>query len=271
MDITVSIVTYKNDPQKLNKLFESLNHSSLEISVHIMDNSHTDDLEHLIKKYKVHYTHNGKNPGYGSAHNILMKESLYNAKYHLVLNPDIHFEDNVLEKLYSYMEEHRDIGLIMPKVLYPDGSLQYLCKLLPRPSDLILRRFFQPLKLIEKVNSKFELRFADYDNIMDVPYLSGCFMFLRKDALHKAGLFDERFFMYFEDTDLSRRIHRHYRTVYYPHVTIYHDYEKGSYKDKGLLWAHLKSAIRYFNKWGWFFDKDRRKINNKTINNLNNR
>jgi len=153
----------------------------------------------------------------------------------------------------------------MPKVLYPDGSLQYLCKLLPRPYELLIRRFSLWRRRIEKVNSKFELRFTGYDDIMEVPYLSGCFMFMRTDALREVGLFDERFFMYFEDTDLSRRIHKHYRTVYYPHVTIYHDYEKGSYKDKRLLWAHTRSAIRYFNKWGWCLDKERRMVNRRTM------
>jgi GT2 family glycosyltransferase len=169
------------------------------------------------------------------------------------------------------MEGNKDVGLVMPKVLYPDGRIQYLCKLLPTPFDLFGRRFlnFYPFKkYIEKRNEIYELRFTGYDKIMEVPYLSGCFMFIRTKVLEKVGLFDERFFMYLEDTDLSRRIHKMAKTIYYPHVHIYHEYGKGSYKNKKLLKYHIESAIKYFNKWGWFFDKERREINKKVLSKL---
>lgn len=103
---------------------------------------------------------------------------------------------------------------------------------------------------------------------MEVPYLSGCFMFIRTKVLEKVGLFDERFFMYLEDTDLSRRIHKISKTIYYPYVHIYHEYGKGSYKNLKLLKYHIDSAIKYFNKWGWFFDKERDFINKTTLKKL---
>ncbi len=115
----------------------------------------------------------------------------------------------------------------------------------------------------------YEFRFTGYGKIIYVPYLSGCFMFFRTEALKQAGLFDERFFMYLEDVDLSRRIHKHYRTVYYPEISVFHQYEKGSYKNSKLLKYHLQSAIKYFNKWGYFFDKDRQEINKKILKKLN--
>lgn len=96
---------------------------------------------------------------------------------------------------------------------------------------------------------------------MDVPYLSGCFMFLRREVIREIGVFDEGIFMYGEDTDLNRRIFQHYRTVYFPEITIIHDFEKGSHKNLRLFWIHVKAAVYYLNKWGWFFDKERRKIN----------
>ena len=105
----------------------------------------------------------------------------------------------------------------------------------------------------------------DYNKEMEVPYLSGCFMFLRTEALKKAGLFDERFFMYPEDIDLTRRIHMRYKTKYYPKVSIVHAHEKGSYKNISLFYIHLKNMIKYFNKWGWFFDKERKKINARIL------
>ena len=100
---------------------------------------------------------------------------------------------------------------------------------------------------------------------MDVPYLSGCFMLLRNDCLRKIGLFDENIFLYTEDIDLTRRIHKHYRTVFYPDVSIYHIHERGSYKSLVPFLIHLRSAVKYFNKWGWFNDPDREFINKATI------
>jgi hypothetical protein len=155
----------------------------------------------------------------------------------------------------------------MPKIYYPDGEIQYLCKLLPTPFDLIFRRFL-PKKWTQKRTRKFEMRASGYNKIMDVPYLSGCFMFLRIDAIKEAGLFDERFFMYPEDIDLTRRIHRKYRTVFYPPVSITHYHVRSSYANYKFLFIHLVNMIKYFNKWGWIFDKERRKMNNETIRQL---
>jgi GT2 family glycosyltransferase len=272
-NINVSIVLFKNDQDLVKKAIYSCINSFLINKVYLIDNSPTDILSCLASlDSRIEYIFNNANLGFGKAHNISLKKSIEeNIPYHLVLNPDVYFEKGVLEELYNFMEANKDVGLVMPKVLYPDGNIQYLCKLLPTPLDLFGRRFlnFGPFKkIVEKRNEIYELRFTGYDKITEVPYLSGCFMFIRTEVLKKVGLFDERFFMYLEDTDLSRRIHRVARTVYYPYVHIYHEYGKGSYKSLKLLYYHIKSAIKYFNKYGWFFDKEREEINKKILKKL---
>lgn len=159
------------------------------------------------------------------------------------------------------MDQNQDIGNIIPQIRYPDGDIQYLCKLLPSPTDLILRRFIPLKSWKEKRNQNYELRWTGYDKVMNVPSLSGCFMFLRCEILKDIGLFDENIFMYLEDTDLNRRIHSRYKTIFYPKVEIVHEYAKESYVNKKLLMFHIKSAIYYFNKWGWIFDRGRDEIN----------
>ncbi len=272
-NINVSIVLFKNDQDLVKKAIYSCVNSILINRIYLIDNSPTDMLSCLANlDSRIEYIFNNTNLGFGKAHNIALKRSIEeNIPYHLVLNPDVYFKGGVLEELYNFMENNPDVGLVMPKVLYPDGTLQYLCKLLPTPLDLFGRRFlnFGPFrKIVEKRNEIYELRFTGYDKIMEVPYLSGCFMFIRTEVLKKVGLFDERFFMYLEDTDLSRRIHRVAKTVYYPYVYIYHEYGKGSYKSLKLLYYHIKSAIKYFNKYGWFFDKEREEINRKILEKL---
>jgi len=133
----------------------------------------------------------------------------------------------------------------------------------------ILDRLINIFKtLIEKRNYIYELRFTGYNRIMNVPFLSGAFMFIRTEVLKRVGIFDERFFLYCDDLDLSRRIHSVSKTIYYPHCHIYHDWGRGSYKSFRILLIHVLDAIKYFNKWGWFKDKEREKINKKTLEEL---
>jgi len=265
--INGSIVLYHDEKVQLMRAIESFLSTRLSVKLYLIDNSSNDNLKELEKlDNRIVYIFNNANLGYGKAHNIAIKKSIGDGvPYHLVLNPDVYFDKGVIEELYEYMEENPDVGSVMPKVLYPDGELQYLCKLLPTPLDLILRRFIPSKKWKEKRNEIYELRFTGYDKIMNIPYLSGCFMFLRVDILKKVGLFDERFFMYLEDTDLSRRIYRVTKNIFYPYVHIYHEYGKGSYKNKKLLMYHIQSAIKYFNKWGWFNDSERKKINQEIL------
>lgn len=260
--LNASIVLYKHTYADIATLLKTLSVSPHVADIYIVDNSpersdEFDDLE------KVLYVFNGENLGYGKAHNIAIRKTLQEeTPYHLVVNPDVVFDPDILSDIVNFMDNNPEIGHLMPKVLYPSGDVQYLCKLLPTPSDLLFRRFL-PRAFTRKRMETFELRYSGYDHIMDVPYLSGCFMFLRTGALKEVGLFDERFFMYPEDIDLTRRIHRKYRTVYYPGVSIIHGHAQSSYKDSRMLFVHIMNLVKYFNKWGWAFDKERRQVNRK--------
>lgn len=267
MQLSGSIVLYKSK-EAVRKTIESFLNTSLSVRLFLVDNSPTNDLEKFLSDYiedsRVEYIFNNANIGFGAAHNIAIRRVYDQSIFHLVLNPDVSFCSGVLETLVQYCEKDLNVGLVMPKIFYPDGTLQYACKLLPTPSDLIFRRFL-PSTFVRKRTEYFELRHAGYDNEMEVPYLSGCFMFLRTETLKKVGLFDERFFMYPEDIDLTRRIHQKYKTMYFPKVSIIHQHEKGSYKSYRLLFIHITNMIRYFNKWGWIFDRERKAINKQIL------
>jgi len=265
--LAISIVVYKNNIQVLQKTIQSVLTARLVFKLYIIDNSPNRSLEAAIQPYlqegRVEYIFNNKNLGFGKAHNMAMRLSLNNAAYHLVLNPDVYFEEGTLESLYNYMQQHENIGQIMPLIRYPNGDIQYVCKLLPSPVDLIFRRFV-PSLLFKKRTQRFEMHKSGYNKIISVPYLSGCFMFFRSSALQKVGLFDETFFMYPEDIDITRRMHKVYATVFYPFVQVTHLHMRGSYKSLKLLWVHITNMIKYFNKWGWFYDAERKMVNKKT-------
>ncbi len=261
--LRASIVTYKTDPAQLQQVINCFLNSSLNGHLTVIDNSPTDQLRALCKEFSAEYIFNGKNLGYGKAHNLALTKSLDQSLYHLVLNPDVFFESDALEKIFHFMEEHRQAGLVMPKVFSAEGKLQMLCKLLPTPFDLATRRFFPFDSWFQKMNARYEMRKVGYERVMNVPFLSGCFMFLRMEAIKQVGLFDEQFFLYAEDTDLSRRLHEQFQTLFFPGAEIRHVHARGSYKDFWLTMQNLKSAIQYFNKWGWFFDADRIAINQR--------
>jgi GT2 family glycosyltransferase len=266
--INASIVVYKTDVNVLQRAVESFFNSSITGKLTIIDNSPADTLRDTCNSWGTKYVFSAKNLGYGSAHNIALKESLDHAHYHLVLNPDVYFTSDTLGKLFRFMEENSQAGLVMPKVKYPTGELQMVCKLLPTPLDLASRRFFPSSRFHQRMNDVYELKESGYNQVMNVPFLSGCFMFFRTSALKKVGLFDERFFLYAEDTDLSRRMHLQFETLFCPWAEIFHVHARRSYKNFAHTLYNLKSAIQYFTKWGWLFDLERSAINRKARESL---
>jgi len=266
MSLNVSIVLYHHSVPQIAPLVTVLRESNLVSQIYLIDNS--DSGYTGFEALDAVYIKNNRNTGYGSAHNIAIRQSIAShTDYHLVVNPDIMFESGAISEILDFLNKNTEIGHLMPRVCYPTGEIQYLCKLLPTPFDLIFRRFL-PAEWTQKRRDYFELRASGYSRIMDVPYLSGCFMFLRVKVLEEVGLFDERFFMYPEDIDLTRRIHTKYRTVFYPNVTIIHHHAKSSYHNGKMLLIHIVNMIRYFNKWGWVFDDDRLKVNKSTIKSI---
>jgi GT2 family glycosyltransferase len=276
--ITLSVVTYHTEPAVLAACLESIAQITLPFVCMVVDNSQSARIKEQTQKFNDRFPAWGRleyisheNIGYGRAHNSAIKKVLAEqiARFHLVMNPDIAFERGTIEALVAAMNREKEIGLLSPRFVFPDGKPQRLCKLLPTPGHLLARRFFPGLA--KKSDSLYQLECADDATSFDCPSLSGCFMFLRTEALRQVGLFDERFFMYFEDVDLVRRIGQKYRTVYDPRVAVIHHYQKGSYSNPKLLLNHLVSAVKYFNKWGWFWDAQREEINRQTVTHLQRR
>ena len=262
--LNISIVLYHPRwEQEVLPLVEELLRIKNLRKIYLLDNSEKKANGQWLtaKGPKVRYLFNGANLGYGRAHNIALRESAFHqTELHLVMNSDIRVQAEDIDAMHDWMMAHPEVGMLMPKVLNPDDTQQYLAKRLPSPLDVFGRRFL-PAGLMARRNIRYELRDLDLTRPQNAPYLSGCFMMLRTTAAVEAGLFDERYFMYPEDIDLTRTIHRNWLTLYYPQWTIVHAHARDSYKDKHMLWVHIRNLCRYFNKWGWFFDSERRLYN----------
>lgn len=268
---TASTVLYRTPVHKINTILSCIAASNCIDRFYVIDNSPTEENKQLFSNYSfVEYIEH-ENTGYGSSHNIALHKAIEaGSDYHVVLNPDIEFDETVLSALEKYMDANKDVVYILPKVIYPNGDLQYLCKLLPTPFDLFLRRFLPKTNWTKKLDDRYSLVCSGYNRIINPPCLSGCFMFMRVAALKEYGIFfDERYFMYLEDFDLIRRLHRIGKTIFYPEVTIIHNHAKESYKNIKMLFFHIKSAIKYFNKFGWVFDKERMQMNREILKECN--
>ena len=270
-NVSASMVLYNNDFKEAKTAIKCVLKSDLIREIYLLDNSPSNKLKTLkdISPKRVNYILINENVGFGRAHNIAIKKvtsSKY--KYHLILNPDIEFEPGNLELLFDYMEDNLDCGMVSPKIFYPSGELQTLCKKLPSIFHLVGKQI--PIKWLQrKINASLEFHKFNYDRHINTPWLSGCFMFCRVSCFSNVGLFDERFFMYMEDLDLSRRFHKKYKTMFYPKAQIIHGYRSGWKSNKSLFISLLSSTVKYFFKYGWLFDSDRLKINNAFKNRVN--
>ena len=270
MKSNASVVLYNTSLNDLQSLVSSFELCKNLHKIYFVDNSPTAELSEMLRKLAKNldfeYIHLKENPGFGAAHNVALRKSLSEGlNYHAIVNPDISFSDDIIDPMVDFMDQNPDVGMMMPQILYEDGTIQNLPKLLPSPLSVFMRKFKKPSSYYEKFINNYELRFVQKDVIYNAPILSGCFTLIRMSAVKEVGMYDDKFFMYFEDWDLSRRMHQKYRTVYFPKVSIVHGYESGANKDKRLFKIFVKSAIHYFNKWGWFFDSERDKINKKTL------
>lgn len=263
MKIIASLVLYKHRFEDISKTLNSLiNEDSINTIIIVDNGNHCDWLTDFSHE-KIDKIYLDKNFGFGSGHNSVFKRYKKIADYFLICNPDIYFEKGEIDKLLEFSEANT-VDLCIPKILYPDGTLQHSCKLLPTPFQLFMRRFF--IGINKKSNSYYELHDADYNKAFFAPSISGCCMFLSRKAIKFTQGFDPRFFLYLEDIDLSRRICQADLSVTYcPYSIVFHEAQRKSYSNYKFLFYHLVSAIKYFNKWGWFIDGCRTLLNQKCL------
>ncbi len=255
LTLGVSLVLYRNEPEQVRSVLGSLRATPCDMHICVVDNSPSSALREVVEPFNVLYFHDPTNPGFGSSHNRAIRV-LPRSEFHLVVNPDIFFPPKSLMSLLAFLRQEKDAGLVSPRILFPNGELQYLCKRYPSILVLFARRFLPKGLhfLVKRQMDRFEMRDVDYDNVMDVPYASGCFMLFRRSVLDHLGGFDQRFFLYLEDADISLRVAKNgFRVLYYPDAHVFHRWERGSHKSWRLTLASIRSSFYFFSKHGWRF------------------
>lgn len=264
-DLVGSCVLYRTPTDEVVRMVEQFAQSSLRTHLFFVDNSPAPLDLPAFDPDRVTVLRPGRNLGYGAGNNRALRASAGWSPYFLILNTDLVFDGAGLDRMVAYLDAHPDVALAAPRVVYPDGRLQTLCRLLPTPADLLGRQFRPKSTATERRNQRYEFRGWSYDHPAQFPFLSGCFMLTRREAVEALGGFDERFFLYGEDVDLSRRLHAHARTMFVPAMTIVHDYRSRVSMKPHLIRLMITNLARYFTKWGWLVDRERDAVNAQTI------
>ena len=269
--ISCGIVCYETPHEQIEKLLGSLriaihklraSQESTSVAVYLIDNSRKSTLslillknqQELMKKDNIqfHFVGGHGNVGYGAAQNMVIRS--IDSDLHLILNPDVTIKEDALVEGVKVFVNNRSVVMLSPDAKNGLGEKQCLCKRLPTILTLIVRGFLPKLfqKIFKSRLDYYEMHDLSETEITEgIPLISGCFMLADTKVLQEVGGFDERYFLYFEDFDLSLRIGTQGSLVHSPNVRITH--EGGNTAKKGVthIWYFIKSGIRFFNKHGW--------------------
>jgi len=261
MDISIIIVNYKSKGHTLNciKSIRESDFGNLKYEVIVVDNNSHDSIGKILNwQYPdIIFIQARENKGLGVGNNIGIKKA--QGRYIIVMNPDTIALGDVFKRLYEYMESNLDVGLISPQQLNPDKTIQSSCFRFPKISTLIYRRtFLGNFKFARKSIDKYLMKDFDHKKEKEVDWILGSFMFMRAKVLKDFKGFDERFFLYFEDTDLCRRFwKKNWKVVYYPMAKIIHNHARESAQIKWYKFFlsstgryHFISWLKYLKKWG---------------------
>lgn len=246
--VTGSIVTYNNMStidETLKTLYEYT--KDINFKLYVVDNNSTDGtVEHIKENYpQVEVVALKENIGFGAGHNKAVR--MVDSDYHVIINPDIVFIENSIKKMVDYLENNEDIGVLSPKICFPDGREQILGKKDPHFKYILASRLRgdEPGTLLKK----YAMLDCDLTKPIDIENASGCFMVFRTSILKKVDGFDERYFMYFEDADITRKARKYSRVVYYPEAVVSHVWNRDSKHNFKLLAIHIHSMLKYYWKW----------------------
>lgn len=246
--VSVCIVTYNNAGQ-VEKTIESLLRYTKGVDMHIfvVDNASSDiTVESLQENYpQVEVLSLKENRGFGAGHNRILPR--LKSDYHVIVNPDILVDGDVLTQMAAYMDEHPEVGLLSPKLLFPNGEVQVLAKRNPNFWGLVSRNV--PRRFLRKTFDHYCMLDEDLSRPIQIGFAAGCFMFIRTSLFQELGGFDERFFLYDEDADLTRRVNQVSQALYHPDMKVYHAWQRGYQKEPKLFLTVLESNLKYWWKW----------------------
>jgi len=258
-ELVLLLVAYHSDATEVDALLHCLTRLPAQIGYAVVVNDYRpgEPVDRLAQGADC-FLANYDNPGYGRSVNRLFQRLVNRADaappYLGILNTDLSWEDGAFTQLLTWLRSHPRVSLAVPQIVSPDGVVQHLCKRNPTLLGLFSRRFL-PLwckpSWLTRYDQWYVMGDCDYQQVFPAAYLSGCCMLVRTDAFQRVGGFDERYFLYLEDADITRLLCHYGDCVHLPVTRVVHSWGRGNYRNIRLVIVNLISAWHYFRKWGW--------------------
>jgi len=255
LDLSICIISHdsREDLEVCLTRLRQVMPSDLAVDLIVVDNTGQDGSTEYVRQTwpSAQLITNDKPQGFSA--NINQSVARSNARYVLVMNPDVILLAGAIEAMVKHMDTHSDTGVCGPKTLYPDGALQATRRRFPTWGTV----FWRWLKLDRIAQPGFYQQFlmldCTYDEEQAVDWVMGSCMLIRRDAFAAVEGFDEGFFLYYEDIDFCRRLWKAGFSVrYVPDAVVIHTYQRRSGKTllNPLALVHLRSILRYRRKHG---------------------
>lgn len=260
MELSIIITSYKN-PELLRLCIDSIkkNIRLSDYEIIVTDSETGEKIELLMSEDypEIIFLPSRENLGFGGEVNAGIKKS--RGEYILILNDDIIVKRDSIESLLKYSLDHPEAGIVGPQLLNFNKTFQPSCFRFLSPFTILYRRtYFGRLPFAREHLDRFLMKDFNHKEVHEVDWVMGSAMMVKRSAIEKVGLIDQRFQMYMEDTDWCRRFWENgYKVIYYPHSQMYHYHRRGS-AGKGifslilfnkLTRLHIQSAIKYFLKY----------------------
>ncbi len=249
--LSASVVMYGAVQETRRCLFSLKEHTKGGLDIFLVDNASPNEALAEILKLGVpegtKVLASKENQGYGAGHNAVL--SMINSRYHAVVNPDIELNSDVLNAMADWMDEHPEVAITTPRLLFPSGEEQHIGKRRPAVLPLVARQL--NVKALQKYERHYLMLDEDLSQPIDVEFCSGSFFLIRTSVFKAIKGFDEGYFMYVEDADITQKALKHGRAVFLPQVAVTHAWQRDAHrKPRQFMWQ-CRSMLRYFGKWGF--------------------
>lgn len=247
---SLCIVTYNNKDNisaALSSVFEKT--KGTELTVYICDNASTDGTPDIVEKEfpQAKLIRISENKGFGGGQNIV--RDMLDSDIHFIVNPDIMLTEDTVTLMCDFMAANPDIVMAVPEFTYENGEEQFTPKLTPKLRYMLGGRLERFGGVFRKWRREYTFADRNVTEVTDVGFCSGCFIVIRTEIFKKVGGFDERYFLYSEDADLTRMAKKYGRTVYAPQFSVIHLWERAYMKSHKYFFIQLSSMFKYFWKW----------------------
>lgn len=252
--VSACIVTYGGYREAAQAAESLLRHTTgVDLSLYLVDNASPDGTGEKLQQAqpqwgpRVQVMRLARNMGFGAGHNAVLP--VLNSKYHAVVNPDITLDEDAIGKLCAFLDEHPDAVMATPQLLFPDGTPQYTAKRAPGFLSLLARQV--PLACLKKTEEHYLMLDEDLTVPREIDFCTGCFFVVRTDVFRQMQGFDEGYFMYVEDADITRKAQSYGKVYFTPCTHVYHAWHRSPNKSLKPFFQQISSMMRYWRKWGF--------------------